>query len=346
MTPRTAIVATLMLAGLSACSTTTEPAGSTETDTLATVSETVADTVEPDAGTTEPATTATEPAVTETTSATATWSLTTPQPIGIDGVSPELVRTTDGTMLLLATGIPGGAYTSSDGTTFTKDTTTQLPPGSDYTLVERNGTWNLYYVDMAQQPKPGTPPDPATSMKTVKVASTTDGHTFTPGIETGVKQNKPGKAWGVPDTYILPDGKTAMMYVDRPEGTREEVLMLATSTDGTTFTVNPDPVIVGGYVDPNVFQMEDGTYIALLSTGPGQGAQRIHIATSPDGTTWNVNPDPLLESATTSYLDPAAVDNKDGTWTVVLATANLGGITDPSMLEYKLAVATLTHTNS
>ena len=123
-------------------------------------------------------------------------------------------------------------------------------------------------------------------LKVVKVSSAPGLDGFGPGQPTGIAQSEPGPAWGVPDTYALPDGRTAMLYVDR--GKRDENIVLATSTDGVTFAVEPEPAFTGGYVDPYVIELDDGSYAALLSTTPGRPPQRLHLATSNDGLAWTV----------------------------------------------------------
>jgi predicted GH43/DUF377 family glycosyl hydrolase len=77
-----------------------------------------------------------------------------------------------------------------------------------------------------------------------------------------------------------------------------------------------------------------------LSTGPGRPPQRLHLATSPDGVSWTVDPEPFLADPTMNYLDPAAVQIGPDTWLLVLSTAD----GDPINGRHELAVTTLVRT--
>lgn len=331
MTPRLAssllLLSSILVAGCGGNSTTSDT-------TLAPTTTGAPTTVAPPSSTV-PASTAAP----TTTQPVPQWAIGDLVPIGVDGVSPEIVRRDDGSFLLLATGQPGGPYSSADGLTFAPDPSFSMPPGADYSLLQAaDGTWRLYYVDF--QPNgtvaPGQPPSPNNVIKTVKVSTSPTLGGFGSGQPTGIGQTEPGGAWGVPDTYTLPDGRTAMLFVDKGKG--GEQLMLATSADGLQFTVEPQPVLTGGYVDPYVLRLDDGTYLAVLSTGPGRPPQRLHLATSPDGVTWTVDPEPFLTEPDVNYLDPAAVQVAPDEWLLVISTA----VGDPINGRHELVVTRLT----
>lgn len=265
--------------------------------------------------------------------------------LGIEGVSPELIAHPDGGYLLLATGLGDDrVYRSEDGVSFTPDPGMRIPRGSDYSLLQKpDGTWLLYYVSFdapttqpaqpaepaqpGQPPQPPTPPqpmDPRSLKKVVMVSSSTDLTSFPDGVPTGIRQDEPGPAWGVPDTYIAPDGSYRMMWVDMPEGEEWEVLRTATSQDGITFTPDEGYAITDGYVDPFMLKAETGDWVLLLSTTPAEQRlpQKIYVATSPDGLTWDIRQDPLLEDNDRNYLDPSAVETAPGEWLVVISTAD------------------------
>ena len=253
------------------------------------------------------------------------------EPLGIEGVSPELIAHPDGGYLLLVTGLgQDRVYRSDDGQTFTPDRDMRIPMGSDYSLLQKpDGTWLLYYVgfDMPRmQPgepgQPVQPADPKTMKKKVMVSQSSDLSSFPDGVPTGIQQEEPGPAWGVPDTYMGPDGTYRMMWVDMPEGERWEVLRTATSQDGITFTPDEGYAITDGYVDPFMLKAEDGDWVLLLSTTPATERlpQRIYVATSPDGVQWDIEDDPILFDEDRNYLDPAGVETSQGEWLVVIST--------------------------
>lgn len=274
-----------------------------------------------------------------------TFSLEVGEGLGIEGVSPELIAHPDGGYLLLVTGLSQNrVYRSQDGVSFTPDSGMRIPMGSDYSLLQKpDGTWLLYYVSFeapptqptqptqpaqpGQPPQPPAPPqpmDPKSMKKVVMVSSSTNFSSFPDGVPTGIRQDKPGPAWGVPDTYIAPDGTYRMMWVDMPEGEKWEVLRTATSQDGITFTPDEGYAITDGYVDPFMLKAEAGDWVLLLSTTPSEQRlpQKIYVATSTDGLTWDIGEDPLLEDNDRNYLDPSAVEIAPGEWLVVISRAD------------------------
>jgi hypothetical protein len=214
-------------------------------------------------------------------------------------------------------------YRSADGVSFTPDASFRVPMGSDYSLVQKpDGSWLLYYITFdGPAVEPGKAPDPSKAIKTVMVSTAAELTSFDDGVPTGIKQDKPGAAWGVPETYLTPDGTYQMMWVDKVEGENSEVLRTANSTDGITYTPNDGFVISGGYVDPFMLRTDANDWVLLLSTTPAKLPQKIYLAKSRDGVDWDIDPTPLLEDADKNYLDPAAVSTGAGEWLVVLSTA-------------------------
>lgn len=346
---RTALVALLIIAGVSACDTGEDDASldpaplapeiieaaPDETEQAAAVDESDApaeiedvedaadvDEAEGAADVDE----AEEPEEAEQDSPSSVFRLELGRDLGIGGVSPELIADPRGGYLLLATGRSAEkVYRSSDAISFAPDASTRVPEGNDYSLLQRpDGTWLLYYVAVTVPAgQPGQPPDPSQALKTVMVSQSSDLSSFGPGVPTGIGQQVPGPAWGVPDTYRAPDGTYRMMWVDRANGQNWEVLRTATSADGVTFSADPGYVIADGYVDPFMLRAEQGDWVLLLSTTPAAQRlpQKIFLARSEDGRTWTIDPVPLLESSDRNYLDPAAVQVGDGVWRVVLSVA-------------------------
>jgi hypothetical protein len=253
-----------------------------------------------------------------------TFKLNVDEVTNLEGVSPELVEDPAGGYLLLTTGLgQNRVYRSADGVSFTPDPSFRVPMGNDYSLVQKpDGSWLLYYITFdAPQAEPGKAPDPSKAIKTVMVSTAAELTSFGDGVPTGIKQDKPGPAWGVPETYITPDGTYQMMWVDMVEGQNSEVLRTANSTDGITYTANDGFVISGGYVDPFMLRVDANDWVLLLSTTPARLPQKIYVAKSTDGISWEIDPTPLLEDAEKNYLDPAAVSTGAGKWLVVLSTA-------------------------
>jgi hypothetical protein len=253
-----------------------------------------------------------------------TFQLNIDQVTDLEGVSPELVEDPSGGYLLLTTGLgQNRVYRSADGVSFTPDASFRVPMGSDYSLVQKpDGSWLLYYITFdGPAGEPGKAPDPSKAIKTVMVSTAAELTSFDDGVPTGIKQDKPGAAWGVPETYLTPDGTYQMMWVDKVEGEKSEVLRTANSTDGITYTPNDGFVISGGYVDPFMLRTDANDWVLLLSTTPAKLPQKIYLAKSRDGVDWDIDPTPLLEDADKNYLDPAAVSTGAGEWLVVLSTA-------------------------
>jgi hypothetical protein len=263
-----------------------------------------------------------ESASTETTSST--FQLNIDEVIDVEGVSPELIEDPSGGYLLLTTGLgQNRVYRSADGASFTPDPSFRVPMGSDYSLIQKpDGSWLLYYITFDGPPaEPGQPMDPQKAIKTVMVSASDELTSFEDGVPTGIKQDKPGPAWGVPETYLTPDGSFQMMWVDMVEGESSEVLRTANSADGITYTPNEGFVISGGYVDPFMLRSDAEDWVLLLSTTPAKLPQKIYLARSTNGIDWEVDADPLLEDPDKNYLDPVAVQSEAGKWLVVLSTA-------------------------
>lgn len=253
-----------------------------------------------------------------------TFQLKVDEVTNLEGVSPELIEDPSGGYLLLTTGLgQNRVYRSADGVSFTPDQSFKVPMGSDYSLVQKpDGSWLLYYITFDGPPaEPGQPMDPQKAIKTVMVSTSDTLTSFGDGVPTGIKQDKPGPAWGVPETYITPDGTYQMMWVDMVDGQNSEVLRTANSNDGISFKPNDGFVISGGYVDPFMLRSDGNDWVLLLSTTPAKLPQKIYLAKSSDGIDWQIDSKPLLEDAEKNYLDPAAVLTAAGEWLVVLSTA-------------------------
>ena len=208
--------------------------------------------------------------------------------------------------------------------------------GSDATFVTlKDGTRKVFFVEQAP------------SGKKIRFATVT-GNTLAHGSVSdlnvagaSVPQNE--RAWGVPDSVVLPDGRVRVYWVLADQATAKpglpESVVSATSTDATatTFVRDPGARLTGGYVDTDILRAVDGDWVMMVSTGPGAGTQFLYMATSKDGLSWDVLPNPISTNSE-SALDPTGYETGTNTWRIYYASAAPGKRTDAN---YILKRATL-----
>lgn len=209
--------------------------------------------------------------------------------------------------------------------------------GSDATFVTlKDGTRKVFFVEMG----PGG--------KKIRFATVT-GNTLAHGAVSdlnvagsSVPQNE--RAWGVPDSVVLPDGRVRVYWVLADQATAKpglpESVVSATSTDATasSFVRDAGTRLTGGYVDTDILRATDGDWLMMVSTGPGAGTQYLYMATSKDGLAWDVLPN-AISSNSESALDPTGYETGTNTWRIYYASAAPGKRTDEN---YILKRATLT----
>jgi hypothetical protein len=209
--------------------------------------------------------------------------------------------------------------------------------GSDATFVTlKDGTRKVFFVEMG----PGG--------KKIRFATVT-GNTLAHGAisdlnvaGSSVQQNE--RAWGVPDSVVLPDGRVRVYWVLADQATAKpglpESVVSATSTDATasSFVRDAGTRLTGGYVDTDILRATDGDWLMMVSTGPGAGTQYLYMATSKDGLAWDVLPN-AISSNSESALDPTGYETGTNTWRIYYASAAPGKRTDEN---YILKRATLT----
>jgi hypothetical protein len=209
--------------------------------------------------------------------------------------------------------------------------------GSDATFVTlKDGTRKVFFVEMG----PGG--------KKIRFATVT-GNTLAHGAisdlnvaGSSVPQNE--RAWGVPDSVVLPDGRVRVYWVLADQATAKpglpESVVSATSTDATasSFVRDAGTRLTGGYVDTDILRASDGDWLMMVSTGPGAGTQYLYMATSKDGLAWDVLPN-AISSNIESALDPTGYETGTNTWRIYYASAAPGKRTDEN---YILKRATLT----
>jgi hypothetical protein len=194
--------------------------------------------------------------------------------------------------------------------------------GSDSTVVTlKDGTRKVFFVEMGP------------SGKKIKFATIT-GNTLAHGAVSelnvaGSSVSQDEKAWGVPDSVLLPDGRVRVYWVLSDQATGKaglpETIVSATSTDSTAtaFVRDPGTRLTGGYVDSDILRANDGDWVMMVSTGPGGGTQSLYMATSKDGLTWDINPNPI-SSSSESALDPTGYETGTNTWRIYYVSAEPG----------------------
>jgi hypothetical protein len=269
------------------------------------------------------------------------WSIEAIQETGIRGVSPELIDI-DGVSTLFVTSLDPTRVWVENASGGFDPAPLDVPPGADFTVIDEGSQWRIYWTDFIDMPKAGQPMSPD-AKKQVVSATTSDFRSYSPVTPTGVAQTGNGRAWGVPDTVVGPDGTIHMYWVDEIEGEPREVLRHATSTNGVDFTIDSEPVMFGGYVDPYVLQSDEGNWLMLLSTTPhpSELPQKLHLARSTNGVDWEVDPTPLLTDPQFNYLDPTAYPTGEGEWKIVFATSPKDEPLNPDLM--MLASGVLRH---
>jgi hypothetical protein len=282
-----------------------------------------------------------------------TWSFTTENiNLNLKGVSPYVERTAAGLDRIWfaspdALPDPVMVVDCNESGACTRQTLASRF-GSDATFVTlKDGTRKVFFVDQGP------------SGKRIRFATVT-GNTLAHGSVTdlnvagsSVPQNE--KAWGVPDSVVLPDGRVRVYWVLADPATGKpglpESVVSATSTDATatTFVRDAGTRLTGGYVDTDILRALDGDWVMMVSTGPGAGTQYLYMATSKDGLMWNLVSDPISTNSE-SALDPTGYETGSNSWRIYYASAAPGRRTDENYilkratLTWKASVATPTPT--
>ena len=239
------------------------------------------------------------------------WNLTAEHDsVGPTGVSPEAILLKDGRIRLYVTSMGIEVWESADGLSFER-VEAHTPLGADPTLVRTSVGWRMYFTEM-----PPGGPDAGGGL--IRSATSVDGLDWTLSSETGIVQETDRRAWGVPDSYVLADGRVRIIWTDTLAGKRREVLRSATSDDGIAFTVDAGLRLLGGFVDPYVLPGAPGFMLVSTSppSGPGREPQRLFLATSEEELEWVVGDIPLLDRSPRNALDPTAILLEDGRWRV------------------------------
>jgi len=270
-----------------------------------------------------------------------TWTLATESlNLNLKGVSPYVEKTSSGLDRIWfstpdALPDPIMITDCTDAGVCTRQTLSSRF-GSDATVVTlKDGTRKVFFVEMGPSGK-------KISFATINGSTLAHGTVSELNVAgSSVSQNE--KAWGVPDSVVLPDGRVRVYWVLSDQTTGKaglpETLVSATSTDAsaTTFVRDPGTRLTGGYVDSLILRAKDGDWVMMVSTGPGGGTQFLYMATSKDGLTWDLNPNPI-SSSSESALDPTGYETGSNTWRIYYVSSEPGMRVDRN---YVLKRATL-----
>jgi len=191
--------------------------------------------------------------------------------------------------------------------------------GADPTIVTlKDGSRKVFFVETS----------PAT--RTIKFATLgADGLSHGAVSDLGVTDSSVNdkRGWGVPDSVVLPDGRVRIYWVnmDLSSTTNSgEFIISATSTDGTaTKFVRDSGIRLNGYVDPKILQSTTGDWVMICSTGPGNGVQKLYMATSSDGLEWSINTNPLTDNNQSAF-DPTGYSTGGNSWRIYYVSAAPG----------------------
>ncbi len=217
------------------------------------------------------------------------------------GVSPEaFYDSTTGTYYLLTTAPQPTQYSSTDGVTWTA-TSTVLPAGIDWSIVQEGpSSYRLYYAEIT--PGSGTgPPKPCTpNTKRLRYATSTDLRTWTP--QPGVLLDDLG--CGVPHVMKTSAGEY-FLYFNKVDG--QHGIFTATSADGLTWSTPQGPLNGDtDLVDPAPLELPDGTFLMAASTTGGKGGyQELQLLASTDAVTWVKRKTALLALSDAAVFDPS-----------------------------------------
>jgi hypothetical protein len=230
--------------------------------------------------------------------ATTSWTFKGDEGVRIpSGVSTEVVRLANGTQLAYV-GTPSGlvAYRSTDASHYTyAQVNAQLPAGGDPAIVPISGDGlRMYYVASTG----------SSSASEIDSAVSTDGLNWTVESGTRLMIDTPPSAVAL-EAVVLPTGAVRLYYVAAPVmGPGTESIDSATSSDGLRFAADSGHRLTGGYIDPAVLRLRDGSWLMVVSRAPSE-QQRLFLVHSSDGSSWTVDSTPVLDPAEgANALDP------------------------------------------
>ena len=249
-------------------------------------------------------------ACSQQSSASSSWAFTDDSTnLGLSGVSPHVERTGSVDRLWYSGGPQGTAVADCNSSgSCTTVAANWGSPINDVTFATFGGVKRAYFKKM----------DPMSGTQAVYSAPCLTADCVSIGAATltseQMKVSNSVRAWGVPDAVELPGGAGVRIYiVESPsEGRCPEKVASYTSADGVTFVKDAGyRFSKDGYVDTEILRATTGSWLMIMSDGPGCGnTQELYVAESTDGLTWS-NP-VAITGSDKSRLDPTGYETSPG----------------------------------
>lgn len=249
-------------------------------------------------------------ACSQQSSASSSWAFTDDSAnLGLSGVSPHVERTGSVDRLWYSGGPQGTAVADCNSSgSCTTVAANWGSPINDVTFATFGGVKRAYFKKM----------DPMSGTQAVYSAPCLTADCVSIGAATltseQMKVSNSVRAWGVPDAVELPGGAGVRIYiVESPsEGRCPEKVASYTSADGVTFVKDAGyRFSKDGYVDTEILRATTGSWLMIMSDGPGCGnTQELYVAESTDGLTWS-NP-VAITGSDKSRLDPTGYETSPG----------------------------------
>lgn len=249
-------------------------------------------------------------ACSQQSSASSSWAFTDDSTnLGLSGVSPHVEQTGSVDRLWYSGGPQGTAVADCNSSgSCTTVAANWGSPINDVTFATFGGVKRAYFKKM----------DPMSGTQAVYSAPCLTADCVSIGAATltseQMKVSNSVRAWGVPDAVELPGGAGVRIYiVESPsEGRCPEKVASYTSADGVTFVKDAGyRFSKDGYVDTEILRATTGSWLMIMSDGPGCGnTQELYVAESTDGLTWS-NP-VAITGSDKSRLDPTGYETSPG----------------------------------
>ena len=249
-------------------------------------------------------------ACSQQSTAASSWTFTDDSvSLGLTGVSPHVERTGSIDRLWYSDGPQGTAVADCTASgTCTAVAANWGSPINDVTFATFGGVKRAYFKKMDQMS--GTQAVYSAPCLTAECTSL-GAATLT---SEQMKVSNSIRAWGVPDAVELPGGAGVRIYiVESPsEGRCPEKVASYSSTDGVTFVKDAGyRFSKDGYVDTEILRATTGSWLMIMSDGPGCGnTQELYMSDSADGLTWS-NP-VAITGSDKSRLDPTGYETSPG----------------------------------